>query len=542
MTLRKKTALIIGLMFACLVLILYAILWTFLLREFARDDARHAQHGAEQALAVLSDNITNLETTTRDWAAWDDTYVFVQDGNPAYVQSNLSDTTFTTLRLNLMLFVRSSGEIVGGGAFDLEDESRVPLPEGLQAHLAAGSLLVGHTRTDSNVAGILMLPDSPLIVVSQPILPSDREGPIRGTLILGRYMDVTETERLARTTLLSLSVEDFDQPDAEGGLAEVLSSLSTDEPVASWVVDDRTISGYALVEDIYGEPVLVLRVDMDRDTYAQGLTAVRYLIAGLSAVVLLFGVVILALLEKSVLSPLARLSTTIRDIGASGNPAERVAAKGRDELATLAGTVNGMLEALEHSQRRYRNLFDHVPVGLYRTTPDGEIIDANPALAHMLGYPTVESLLQVNAASIHLTPEQREQEHAVLEREDTVRDFDMRLRRPDGALFWVQDNVRAIRDDAGSLLYYEGSMIDISQRKQVEDERESLIAELQKALSEIKALTGLLPICAACKKIRDDSGYWRQVEEYIREHSDVEFTHSICPDCARKLYPEMFKE
>ena len=62
--------------------------------------------------------------------------------------------------------------------------------------------------------------------------------------------------------------------------------------------------------------------------------------------------------------------------------------------------------------------------------------------------------------------------------------------------------------------------------------------KLERALSEVKTLSGMLPICASCKKIRDDKGYWNQIEEYIRDHSEAEFTHSICQECAEKLYPD----
>ena len=79
-------------------------------------------------------------------------------------------------------------------------------------------------------------------------------------------------------------------------------------------------------------------------------------------------------------------------------------------------------------------------------------------------------------------------------------------------------------------------------RKKVEAEREDLIGELSQALVQINSLQGLLPICASCKKIRDDKGYWNQLEEYIQEHSEAEFSHGICPDCARKLYPDYYTE
>ena len=76
---------------------------------------------------------------------------------------------------------------------------------------------------------------------------------------------------------------------------------------------------------------------------------------------------------------------------------------------------------------------------------------------------------------------------------------------------------------------------DITERKQAEQEKERLIEELKQALAKIKTLRGMLPICASCKQIRDDKGYWHQVEVYIQSHTDTEFTHGFCPDCARKL-------
>ena len=83
---------------------------------------------------------------------------------------------------------------------------------------------------------------------------------------------------------------------------------------------------------------------------------------------------------------------------------------------------------------------------------------------------------------------------------------------------------------------------DVTQRKQAAAERERLLVEREKALSDVKVLSGLLPICAACKKIRDDSGYWNQIETYIRQHSEAEFSHGLCPDCLRGLYPELLRD
>ena len=86
--------------------------------------------------------------------------------------------------------------------------------------------------------------------------------------------------------------------------------------------------------------------------------------------------------------------------------------------------------------------------------------------------------------------------------------------------------------------YYTGIIRDISKRKQIEEERDQLIKSLQDSLAKIKTLSGMLPICASCKNIRDDKGYWNQIETYIHNHSEAQFTHGICPECAKKLYPD----
>ncbi len=85
-------------------------------------------------------------------------------------------------------------------------------------------------------------------------------------------------------------------------------------------------------------------------------------------------------------------------------------------------------------------------------------------------------------------------------------------------------------------------LTDITERLEAERALQAEHDRLLRALSEVKALSGLLPICASCKKIRDDTGYWNQIESYIRDHSEADFSHSICPDCAKKLYPEYYKD
>jgi hypothetical protein len=114
--------------------------------------------------------------------------------------------------------------------------------------------------------------------------------------------------------------------------------------------------------------------------------------------------------------------------------------------------------------------------------------------------------------------------------------------RKDGTRVFYETSVTLKTNSKGNPIGFRGVSRDISERKKMETEREKLIEELQKAISEVKQLSGLLPICASCKKIRNDEGYWEQIEIYIKDRSETEFSHGICPECEKKLYPELFEE
>jgi PAS domain S-box-containing protein len=125
--------------------------------------------------------------------------------------------------------------------------------------------------------------------------------------------------------------------------------------------------------------------------------------------------------------------------------------------------------ALQESEALRRGLFDSVPLGLYRTTPEGHILDANPAFVEMLGYPDRESILERNAVDLYMDPGEREKWRAIADREGVVQNFETRFRRQDGAVIWVKLDVRVTRDAGGQVLYYEGSLEDITGRKRIEE-------------------------------------------------------------------------
>ena len=120
---------------------------------------------------------------------------------------------------------------------------------------------------------------------------------------------------------------------------------------------------------------------------------------------------------------------------------------------------------------------------------------------------------------------------------------EFRVLAKSGEWIWVNGTGKVTeRDSNGEPQVLLGTSYEIHKRKMLEEEREQLIEKLKKALAEVKVLSGMLPICSSCKNIRDDQGYWNQLESYITKHSHAEFSHSICPDCMQKLYPQYVRK
>ncbi len=219
--------------------------------------------------------------------------------------------------------------------------------------------------------------------------------------------------------------------------------------------------------------------------------------------------------------------------------------KDRNHFSRLRSSVQKAFERLKYSvelaraEQRYTDLFNSVPVGLFRCTPQGQILDANPAFRAMVGLKSA-SLPFDDFTKLHADAAGFEIWRDKLERDGAIACVESRFRMPGDSLRWVEIHAKAVRDPESGTILYEGSIEDITARKEADGERERLIGELREALGRVKTLTGLLPICSSCKKIRDTGGRWTMLESFIESHSQAHFTHSFCPECARNLYPEVF--
>jgi PAS domain S-box-containing protein len=201
-----------------------------------------------------------------------------------------------------------------------------------------------------------------------------------------------------------------------------------------------------------------------------------------------------------------------------------------------------MEAALQVSETRYRRLFETAQDGILILDADtGKIFDINPFLIEMLGYPQ-EALLGKRLWEIGAFRDIEASKAAFLELQSKgyVRYEDLPLETRDERHIDVEFVSNVYSVDHRRVI--QCNIRDITLRKRIEEERRKLIYDLQDALTKIKRLQGLLPICASCKKIRDDKGYWNELEAYISEHSEAEITHGFCPDCLKNLYGVVLEE
>lgn len=190
---------------------------------------------------------------------------------------------------------------------------------------------------------------------------------------------------------------------------------------------------------------------------------------------------------------------------------------------------------MDNNGSKFQAIFEHSPLAIMYTDADGTITTCNENASKLFGAPrekligfsylSIRDKIMRNAIAEALSGKQSRFEGEYLTVTGNV-------------LTQIRANFSPTLDSKGTVSGVIGIFEDITERKLVEKDRERLIRELKDALAKIKTLSGLIPICASCKRIRDDQGYWNQIEAYLSKHSGIDFSHGLCPECADTLYAD----
>lgn len=336
MSIRTKMIALLALLFVILIMIEIAVQESVLLPSFAeleRDDAKVSMRRIDYALDMT---LGQLESSAADWGNWIDVYRFVQKPDRDFVDANMTRVTMKELQLNALVIVDLDGRIVSsltheletGRALNLDLASGKTLPEDFpwRANLISGRAAKGFMQTNQGV----------MMMTASPIMDGTGQGDHRGMVIMGRLLTPLQIERLGALAQASFSVIQDGRAFDEETVLETRSSTQI----------------YRGIRDIYGRPLMTLKVDLPRNISAHGQRVITYATAYLVLAAVVALILLLAIVNKLVLAPLARVTNHAVRIGNGTDLTARLNLPGKDEIARLAREFDRMVARLDETRRQ----------------------------------------------------------------------------------------------------------------------------------------------------------------------------------------------
>ncbi len=321
-----------------------------ILPEFIKLENREAQAHLQRIFLALENELEHLKILDQDWAQWDDTYRFVQDRSPAYIEANLPDSTYNDTKLNLILIADTSGRVIYEKGYDLVSQKALSLDTFFQEPLFALYPELDTTKTKKDLAGFIQTDAGPMLIASFAILTSENKGPSRGSLVMGRLLDASYLENLQLQTQLPFSLDPLDSLDP--ALRSRLYLLPKDKAFVLENNNAATIRIVSLLRNISGVPFLGLTSEMNRQILSQGLRAAHYIQIFLAATGALLLIVLFLLLRMLITNPLELLKNQVVSITGTVERPDFVPFDRNDEIGTLSREFHKMLQRLEDTKQR----------------------------------------------------------------------------------------------------------------------------------------------------------------------------------------------
>lgn len=353
MKLKTRILLFAGITLFCLITGIYIYSSGFLMKSFTdveRDDTVEDIQRAEMGFAQMS---TDLHVKTVDWASRDDSYKFMLDRNPAFINSNMIDSSIKTMQLDVIFYLDLQGKMFYSKPVKRLQKIEAPSPAGVLAKVGVDRILASQQHEQGGLHGLILLPECPMLFSVRPILSTNGKGPCRGWLLFGRYFDSSALKDLASRTRTNIRIWDRNSKDLPQDVRLALNEIKSSSTSLIRPMNSQLVAGYNQLFDSDGNPLLVMRVAKQRLIYNQGILSVQYLTQFILFATFVFTGVMLITLEFFIFSRLSKLTFQVKNIGGDTEQSH-VYLNGNDELKLLADTINGMLATLDATSENLR--------------------------------------------------------------------------------------------------------------------------------------------------------------------------------------------
>lgn len=480
LSLRVKTLVIICATFIILISILAFFSQWIVLGSFGNLEYNDAVKNAERAENALQGDIAKLDSIAYAWGTSPETLRYISTRDPNFIGENFPDEKLSGSNINILIITDKNGVIIDHKYVSPEYGHQMPTPKSLLSQLSANPVLVNHDSADSKLSGIVLLNSGPMMIASRPLVdPADQS--IVGSLIVGRYLDDAEIRDLSDRTQLALTIRELPSGNREtssGGSSRNISAAGSGA-IEVTSRSDTSLIASTTISDIFGQPVLLLSVDLPRDIYQQGRASMQYVLVALIVIGLVFTFVMILILERTILLRLATLTRRIRSIGSGESARSRIDIEGNDEISQVAVSVNGMLDSLAKSEgllrtseERYRNLVETANDMIFTLRFDGRITSVNRMTETLLKVPR-EELLKKTITSLIAPESVPIMEEMLAQRKSGFQGtsrYEVVILAGDGSRLVIEMNSQVQLDRNGNPTGIFGIARNITERKLAEEE------------------------------------------------------------------------
>lgn len=351
MTIRKRTILTIIGSTCTIVLVGVIFTQTSFLDSYKELETLDIESDAIHMMRSLEGELDDLSALTNDWAAWDDTYQFIQDKNQEYIASNLVDGTFESLSVSLIVLYDPDGRVVFQKAYDLENQEEILPPISILDNFKGNSDFY-FTNEEKQNSGFFFNEDTPIIYAINPILTSMDEGPARGFLLFVKNIDGERFSRLNDITNSTVTILPYSDTNLPSDGVFFPIEDYPDSGVIIRKIDNSRIEYFTVIPDLFGDPAFIIKQQKDRIIYQQGMESMRSLLWSILLTSFIAGLITISSLEINLISRLSSLHSALKKYRKEKRGIEKIRLPGKDELSSLSIEIDQTLQSLTNAQNK----------------------------------------------------------------------------------------------------------------------------------------------------------------------------------------------